>query len=96
MIEGALYWAAHGIPVFPCKADKRPLTKNGFKDAVTDEKSVRDLFAFYGDAAEDDRRENGCGSWYVCYRHWICIKDGTEQWMQDLVDSKICCRYSRP
>ena len=26
----------YGIPVFPCAADKRPLTRNGFKDATTD------------------------------------------------------------
>jgi hypothetical protein len=31
----ALGYAAHGLPVFPVKADKTPLTPNGFKDAST-------------------------------------------------------------
>lgn len=31
----------HGLPVFPCGGDKRPLTQHGFKDATTDEGQVR-------------------------------------------------------
>ena len=43
MIEHALDYASRGWPVFPCKpTDKRPLTKNGFKDATTDEKKICD------------------------------------------------------
>jgi hypothetical protein len=38
----ALDLAWHGIPVFPAaKDDKRPLTKHGFKDATTDERTIR-------------------------------------------------------
>ncbi|MDR0476382.1 MAG: bifunctional DNA primase/polymerase [Desulfobulbaceae bacterium] len=32
----ALVYAAHGLPIFPCGWDKRPKTKNGFRDATTD------------------------------------------------------------
>jgi Bifunctional DNA primase/polymerase, N-terminal len=39
----ALEYARRGIPVFPCKrADKSPLTKNGFKDATCDEQQIRE------------------------------------------------------
>lgn len=51
LIEGALEWAAAGVPVFPCDENKRPLTEHGLKDAVTDPDKVRDLFNSYGDAA---------------------------------------------
>lgn len=51
LIEGALDWAAAGVPVFPCKADKSPLTENGHLDATTDESAIRRLFEFFGDAA---------------------------------------------
>jgi Bifunctional DNA primase/polymerase, N-terminal len=36
MLDAALDYAADGIPVFPCGANKKPLTKHGFKDASTD------------------------------------------------------------
>jgi hypothetical protein len=34
-----------GLPVFPCGADKRPLTAHGFKDASADPARVRTLFS---------------------------------------------------
>ena len=34
-----------GVPVFPCDANKRPLTPHGFKDATTDPATIRKLFA---------------------------------------------------
>lgn len=37
-------------PVFPCRPDKRPATKHGFKDATSDPATVRQQFA-RGDAA---------------------------------------------
>ena len=51
LIDSAMFWAEAGVPIFPCKADKRPLTKNGFYDATDDPDKVRALFEFYGDAA---------------------------------------------
>lgn len=41
LIEHALEYAARGWHVFPVKSDKRPYTRNGFKDATTDEKQIR-------------------------------------------------------
>lgn len=35
---------ALGVPVFPCDADKRPLTRHGFKDATADPAVIRRLF----------------------------------------------------
>lgn len=37
----ALTYARKGIPVFPCNSNKRPVTKNGFLDATTDEKQIK-------------------------------------------------------
>jgi len=51
LIEAAQWWAERGVPVFPCKADKSPLTSNGFYDAVTEPNKVRELFEFYGQEA---------------------------------------------
>ncbi len=52
LIGEALKWAEKGVPVFPCNGDKRPLTENGFYDAVTDPVKVKELFEFFGDAAQ--------------------------------------------
>jgi len=36
---------ALGVPVFPCHANKRPLTRHGFKDATADPAEIHRLFA---------------------------------------------------
>lgn len=41
---------ALGWPVFPCAANKQPLTAHGFKDAATDPEAIRRLFAAPGAA----------------------------------------------
>ena len=35
-VDWALAYAAHGLDVFPCTADKHPLTPNGYLDATRD------------------------------------------------------------
>ena len=46
ILDGALDWASRGVPVFPCGANKAPLTTNGHKDATTDLVKVRAMFEF--------------------------------------------------
>jgi bifunctional DNA primase/polymerase-like protein/AAA domain-containing protein/primase-like protein len=42
LVELALEYAAFlGWPVFPCKRDKTPYTRHGFKDATTDQEQIR-------------------------------------------------------
>lgn len=52
VLEIALWWADAGVPVFPCKGNKAPLTENGHNDATTDPAKVKSLFEFFGDKAE--------------------------------------------
>ena len=50
-IEVALAWAGKGKPVFPCDPEtKRPRTKQGFKDATTDETSIRAWWGHQSDS----------------------------------------------
>lgn len=51
MIEAALQYAAHGLPVFPCTpGGKHPLTERGFYEATTDEEKIRWWWDRYPDA----------------------------------------------
>ena len=50
ILSAALAYAAHKKAVFPCRADKRPLTPNGFKDATTDEAQIRAWWNRWPDA----------------------------------------------
>ena len=40
--DAALSYAYRGWPVFPCRANKRPISAHGFKDATTDEAQIRE------------------------------------------------------
>jgi hypothetical protein len=50
MKQPALKLAERGIPVFPCGPDKKPLTKNGFKDATSNLAQVREWWKRSPDA----------------------------------------------
>ncbi len=41
-VAEALKLAKRGVAVFPCGADKKPLTKHGYKDAVTDPAQIKE------------------------------------------------------
>ena len=50
MLKAALAYAERGLPVFPCRPDKRPYTKRGFKDATTDPAIIRDYWTRWPEA----------------------------------------------
>ena len=45
LLAAALGYAARGWPVFPCRADKTPLTAHGVLDATTDPEKVREWWS---------------------------------------------------
>ena len=46
LVEQALAFSAeHGVPVLPCRQDKSPATKHGFKDASDDPETIEKLFS---------------------------------------------------
>ena len=50
MFEAAIGMACKGMRIFPCGADKQPLTAHGFKDASNDEAVIRDWWTRWPDA----------------------------------------------
>lgn len=40
-----MFSMAHSVLVFPCRQDKSPATKHGFKDASSDPAVIRKMFA---------------------------------------------------
>jgi hypothetical protein len=50
VLDAALAYASRRRPVFPCGADKRPLTDHGFKDASADPATIRAWWARWPDA----------------------------------------------
>jgi hypothetical protein len=51
LLDAALYYASLGWPVFPLRPrDKRPATRNGFKDATTDADRIRAWWQRHPDA----------------------------------------------
>jgi hypothetical protein len=50
-LTAALAFAQKGTPVFPCRPrSKKPITEHGFKNATTDEKTIREWWTKYPDA----------------------------------------------
>ena len=46
LVEDAISFSAqNGVPVFPCRQDKSPLTRHGHIDASSDPDVIRDQFA---------------------------------------------------
>ena len=50
VIDHALALAGRGVPVFPCKQDKKPYTTRGFKNASTDPQTIRAWWDRHPDA----------------------------------------------
>lgn len=50
MLEAALIYARHGVPVFPCRPNKAPYTSTGHKAATTDETTIIDWWTRWPDA----------------------------------------------
>lgn len=50
MLEAALAMVRLGLKIFPCGADKQPLTPHGFKDATDDEAAIHALWTRWPDA----------------------------------------------
>lgn len=84
LLTAALDSASRGIPVFPCKADKTPLTRHGFRDATTDDILLRRMFS-HPDAGligmptgtltdtavldVDSGKSAAAADWIATYRH---------------------------
>jgi hypothetical protein len=50
VIEHALALAGRGLPVFPCRQDKKPYIKGGFHNASTDSDAIRAWWEKFPDA----------------------------------------------
>src|ERR1700730_16409379 len=80
-LKQALTLIDQGLPCFPCRADKRPATPHGFKDATCD-RNVVDLWRRYpgqlvgiptgeisGLAVLDIDPRHGGDRWFAEHRH---------------------------
>jgi hypothetical protein len=84
LIQAALEWAAQGVPVFPCRPDKAPMTERGHKDATTDPEQVKFLFS---DVPEDTMIGAAMGvksGLFAC--DFDLYKPGAEDYMRSLID----------
>jgi len=84
IVQHAEELAAAGVPVFPCRADKKPATPHGFKDAVLDPDAVTALWRRYPgpligvptgeasglDVLDIDPRHGG-HKWWFAHSHLI-------------------------
>lgn len=88
VLDAALYWASRGVAVFPCR-DKRPLTKNGFKDAVKDPQKVKELFSFYEGTANMVGASMGDPSGMFALDFDLYKGPDVDSWMNNLIDKGL-------
>jgi len=86
LLEGALEWAEMGIPVFPCGAGKQPLTKNGFKDAVTDPAAVKKLFGKFNSSARMIGARMGKESGIFAVDFDLYKSNSVKEYMEELIE----------
>ncbi len=86
IIKAAVEWAEKGIPVFPVKDNKAPLTQNGLHDAVTEPNEVRALFEFYGDDVGGIGGKMGDGIFAVDID--LYKNDEVKAWYKARIDDK--------
>ena len=66
VLDAALDYARCGIPVFPCnQIDKKPLTSNGFKDAIRDETQILAWWQQYPNAMIGAPMGPASGIWAI-------------------------------
>ena len=65
VLEHALKLVADGIPVFPCKPDKSPYTKNGFKNASINPEQVKAWWNQFSDAMIGMPTGKASGIWVL-------------------------------
>ncbi|MDH3466861.1 MAG: bifunctional DNA primase/polymerase, partial [Gammaproteobacteria bacterium] len=81
LLAHALGYARHGWPVFPCKPDKSPYTKHGFKDATRDEATIAEWWSEHPGASIGI--PTGCGT-------NLCVIDiDTKNGAQGAASSKL-------
>lgn len=85
-VDDALRWAKKGVPVFPCGANKAPLTSNGHLDATTDPEKIRAMFEFNPDALIGARMGRDSGLFAVDFDLY---KPGAQEYMQYLSDKGL-------
>ncbi|MEM6931287.1 MAG: bifunctional DNA primase/polymerase, partial [Myxococcota bacterium] len=64
ILDAALVWAEEGVPVFPVRG-KRPTTRNGFHDAVTDADPIRAWLHGHSGLGIGAAMGKPCGYWVL-------------------------------
>src|SRR5262249_45216426 len=65
-LDAPLDYARRGIPVFPTNPlDKKPLTPNGFKDAIIDENQIRTWWTRWPNAMVAAPTGSASGMWVI-------------------------------
>jgi RecA-family ATPase len=81
-------WGIHGVAVFPCGDDKRPLTTHGHNDAKTDKDGIVSLFRSAGQRATHIGAAMGeaCGLFAVDFDTY---KDGASDYKNTLLAAGV-------